>query len=632
MVSKFNSENMCSRLIPVLSCLLALLLIPGMLRAAEPIQQDEIPVISRIEVRLADAGEEVLIVWNRPAKHSEFLLSDPQRLVVDLADASLAVTDAKLNSSYKYLKDLSAKAITESGKSLVRIELFLKENADYSVKDGDAGLSIIFGTVDAGKAKASADARSMTQSLPKSSPAAAAETALAEKAPEPAPAASGQNITDATTLYGMTVAAKYKGKPIYLDLKDADLLDIFRLIAEVSGFNVVVDPDVSGRITIRMDEVPWDQALEVILKNQGLGKEIEGNIMRIARNEKLRDENILKEQLENAKRRAVPIETVILYLSYADISMMEGSVKVFLTERGSIQKDVRVNAMIIRDTRQQLDQIMNMIKILDVRTRQVALNAQIVVTSKAFTRDLGVAWGGKFMADAAHGNTTRYRFPNNYAIDFTGSTLADAPATSTYAVNLPAGSPLLGLSFGNILDTLKLNALLTASETEGLSKTISHPRVTTSNNQAASLSSGVSIPYLVKFGTAEGSSVDRINMITANTSLTITPHITNDNWISMNINLTRDFPGASTSAGPIINRNSANTQVLVKDGDTLVIGGLNETTFGDASSKIPWFADIPILGMLFKNSSKQNSFKDLLFFITPQILEEGERIIKTETF
>ena len=629
MVSKFNSQNMRTRLIPVLGLVLVGLLIPSALLAAEPAQQDAKPVISKIEVRSATAGEEVLIVWDRPAKHSEFLLSDPQRLVVDLADSTLAMADAKLNSTYKYLKDLKAQAVEENGKSLVRIELILKENASYSVKDTEDGLSVVFGTVDAGKAKPSADARSMTQSLPKESPAAAAETAMAESMPEPAPASSGQNITDASTLYGMTTTTKYKGKPIYLDLKDADLLDIFRLIAEVSGFNVVVDPDVAGRITIRMDEVPWDQALEVILKNQSLGKEIEGNIMRIARNEKLRDENILKEQLENAKRRAVPIETVILYLSYADINMMENSVKVFLTERGSIQKDVRVNAMIIRDTRNTLDQIMDMIKILDVRTRQVALNAQIVVTSKSFTRDLGVAWGGKFVADAVHGNTTRYRFPNNYAIDFTGSLDPSIAPENNYAVNLPKGDVLLGLSFGNILDTLKLNALLTASESEGLSKTISHPRVTTANNQAASLSSGVSIPYTVNVG---DSPTGRINILDAKTSIVITPHITNDNWISMNINLTRDFPGANTEAGPIINRNNATTQVLVKDGDTLVIGGLNETQFGDSSDRIPWLSQIPVLGYLFKNSSKQNNFKDLLFFITPQILEEGERVIKTETF
>ncbi len=629
MVSKFNSQNMRTRLIPVLGLVLVGLLIPSALLAAEPAQQDAKPVISKIEVRSATAGEEVLIVWDRPAKHSEFLLSDPQRLVVDLADSTLAMADAKLNSTYKYLKDLKAQAVEENGKSLVRIELILKENASYSVKDTEGGLSVVFGTVDAGKAKPSADARSMTQSLPKESPAAAAETAMAESMPEPAPASSGQNITDASTLYGMTTTTKYKGKPIYLDLKDADLLDIFRLIAEVSGFNVVVDPDVAGRITIRMDEVPWDQALEVILKNQSLGKEIEGNIMRIARNEKLRDENILKEQLENAKRRAVPIETVILYLSYADINMMENSVKVFLTERGSIQKDVRVNAMIIRDTRNTLDQIMDMIKILDVRTRQVALNAQIVVTSKSFTRDLGVAWGGKFVADAVHGNTTRYRFPNNYAIDFTGSLDPSIAPENNYAVNLPKGDVLLGLSFGNILDTLKLNALLTASESEGLSKTISHPRVTTANNQAASLSSGVSIPYTVNVG---DSPTGRINILDAKTSIVITPHITNDNWISMNINLTRDFPGANTEAGPIINRNNATTQVLVKDGDTLVIGGLNETQFGDSSDRIPWLSQIPVLGYLFKNSSKQNNFKDLLFFITPQILEEGERVIKTETF
>ncbi|MBN1551972.1 type IV pilus secretin PilQ, partial [bacterium] len=297
----------------------------------------------------------------------------------------------------------------------------------------------------------------------------------------------------------------------------------------------------------------------------------------------------------------------------------------------------RVNALIIRDIAENLDNVTNLIRVLDVRTRQVALNSQIVVTSKSFSRNLGIQWGGRFVADAQHGNTTRYRFPNNYGIDFSQSAPSNAgthpgwEATdgSGYAVNLPSGNTLVAFSFGNVMDTLKLNLALSAAESEGLTKTIAHPRVTTANNETASISSGYQIPYQVDSGD-KGVNIEFQDAVT---SLNVTPHITNDNWIGMNVQITRNFPGPSFGGGPpSIFTNSATTKVLVKDGDTLVIGGLNESSFTNANDKIPFLHKIPIIGILFKNDRKETSFSDLLFFITPQILEEGEQVIRSETF
>jgi type IV pilus assembly protein PilQ len=582
---------------------------------------DSNPLISRIEVRSIPSGEEVRLIGSQAFKHSAFLLSDPDRLVLDIPDAILAVDQPEISGDYKYLKSITSRAVKEGSAELVRVELALKSMVPYEIQKIENGISITFGQVQTGKVTESADAKTMTEALP----------AEAE-APAPEENAEGG---EAAKVYGISPVTTFKGKPIFLDLKDADILDIFRLIAEVSGFNVVVDPDVSGRITIRMDNVPWDQALEVILKNQGLGKEIEGNVMRIARNDKLRDENILKQQLEYAKRHALPIETIILYLSYADINSMETSIRGLLSDRGSIMKDGRVNAMIVRDIRSSLDQIQNLVRVLDVRTRQVSLNAQIVTTIKNFSRKLGIAWGGRFVADAVHGNTTGYRFPNNYGIDFSqnpgsGSTHPgwDATDGSGYAVNLPAGNTMMAFSFGNIMDTLKLNLALSAAESDGLSKTIAHPRVTTSNNEAASISSGFQIPYQVNTGD------QGVNIIfqSATTMLNCTPHITNDDYIKMDLVINRNAPGPEYSGGTSIATNMATTKVLVKDGETLVIGGLNESSIGDSSDKIPFLNEIPILGWLFKNTSKVNSFSDLLFFITPQILEEGEQVVRSETF
>ncbi|MBN1880015.1 type IV pilus secretin PilQ [bacterium] len=563
-------------------------------------------LISRLEVRSTSTGEEVWIIGNQPLAHSAFLLSDPYRLVVDIPDAALAIEATELEGDYQFIDHVSSRRFAEANRQIVRVEMVLKNEHPYTITSSNEGLKITFGDVTIGSAREAAE-----------------DEAAAQDWTVPQVAASGDNLAKATQVYGLQAPTTYKGKPIFLDLKDADILDIFRLIAEVSGFNVVVDPDVSGRITLRMDNVPWDQALEVILKNQGLGKEIEGNIMRIAFNTKLRDENTVKMQLEDAKRRALPIESVILYLSYANINDMENACRVFLTERGNIMKDTRVNALIVRDVKFALNNITDMVKVLDVRTRAVAINGQIVVTSKNFTRELGIQWGGRFFADAAHGNTTGYQFPNNFQINATTGT---DPDSSKYAVNFPAGDQYLAMTFGNVMDTLRLNVALSAAENEGLSKTISRPTVTTLNNETATISSGDKIPYLNTSST-EGATV---TFQDATTSLNVTPNITNDDWINLKVTVTRDFPGAGSN--PPIFTNNANTKVLIKNGDTLVIGGLNQSVQNVDTRRIPWFGKIPILGWLFKDDARQSSFSDLLFFITPKIVADEEQIIRTEAF
>jgi type IV pilus secretin PilQ/predicted competence protein len=623
MVSKI-SNNKLTIMAPVLGIALLISAFNGLAAGDLP---DPNLSISRIEVRSTSAGEEVMIMADRSFKHSAFLLSAPDRLVIDIPNATMATADPMLSGDHNFVKSIATRTVADGDSELVRVEMTLYGVVPYEIDSEKNGLTVKFGQLAVGSATEAADAHTMTQSLPGASQTVAGDESATEMA-------VGSGESEASKVYGITPATQYKGKPIFLDLKEADILDIFRLIAEVSGFNVVVDPDVGGRITIRMDNVPWDQALEVILKNQSLGKEIEGNVMRIARNEKLRDENVIKQQLEHAKRFALPLETVILYLSYADINDMEGSIRGLLSERGNIMKDQRVNALIVRDIRGHLDAVTNLVRILDVRTRQVSMNSQIVVTVKQFTRDLGIQWGGNFVADAYHGNSTGYRFPNNYLVDFgQNQSGGDAPnwngEGSGYAVNLPKGNTLLALSFGNVTDTLKLNLALSAAEEEGLTKTMAHPRVTTANNEAATISSGVQIPYQVDAG-------DRgvnIQFQNATTQLTVTPHITNDDWITMDVSVTRNAPGPNyTNVGASIVTNSAQTRVLVKDGGTIVLGGLNETTIGDSSARIPWLNQIPVLGWLFKNTSKQRAFSDLLFFITPQIMEEGEQVIRTESF
>jgi type IV pilus secretin PilQ/predicted competence protein len=591
------------KVISIALCGIAVIMLSSMSNATTENSLENRTLVSRLEVRSTGTGEEVWIIGNQPLAHSAFLLSDPFRLVVDIPDAVLAMDTSDLSGDYRFIDRVTSRHFAEANREVVRIELIMKEEHPYTITSSDTGLKIAFGEVRVGSVTESADTEWNV----------------------PEPVGTGEDFIDATHVYGLQEPTVYRGKPIFLDLKDADILDIFRLIAEVSGFNVVVDPDVSGRITLRMDNVPWDQALEVILKNQGLGKEIEGNIMRIAYTAKLRDEHTLRMQLEDAKRRALPIESVILYLSYANINDMESACRAFLTERGSIMRDTRVNALIVRDIRSALDNVTEMVRVLDVRTRAVSINSQIVVTSKNFTRDLGIQWGGRFFADAEHGNTTGYQFPNNFSVNMT---TGDDPDESKYAVNFPTGTQMMAMTFGNVTDTLRLNIALRASESEGIVKTIARPTVTTLNNETATISSGDKIPYL-NTTSMEGATV---MFQDANTSLNVTPNITNDNWINLAVNVTRDFPGYNTPAGPAIITNSANTKVLINNGDTLVIGGLNQSQQSFSNQRIPWFGKLPIIGWLFKDDSRTTSFSDLLFFITPRILAEQEQVIRSETF
>lgn len=611
MVSRMNHFRYVAS---CLVCFMVLLIAGTTGLAADEGQADAQTLISRMEVRSTSTGEEIWIIGNKPLAHSAFLLSDPYRLVVDIPDATLAMDSPVLDGEYKFVRAVNSRKFAEGTREIVRIEMVMKEESPYMITTSDTGLKVTFGDVSIGTSREAAEDEGMEEgqgdwTVPKV-------------------ATTGEDLTKAAQVYGLTEPQNYKGKPIFLDLKDADILDIFRLIAEVSGFNVVVDPDVSGRITLRMDNVPWDQALEVILKNQGLGKEIEGNIMRIAANAKLRDEHIVKMQLEEAKQKALPIDSIILYLSYADINDMEDACRQFLTERGSIMKDTRVNALIIRDIRNSLENITDLVRILDVRTREVTLNGQIVVTAKNFTRNLGIKWGGRFFADAEHGNTTGYRFPNNFGVNMTQG---DDPDASKYAVNFPntSGQQFMAMTFGNVMDTLRLNVALHASENEGLTKTVARPTVTTLNNETATISSGDKIPYFSNSG-LEGADV---TFQDATTSLDVTPHITNDNWINLEIAVTRDFPGENVGqAGPAIRTNSADTKVLVKDGDTLVLGGLNQSQTALNNERIPWLGELPILGWLFKSDARTSTFSDLLFFITPRIMAEEDQIVRTEAF
>jgi len=404
----------------------------------------------------------------------------------------------------------------------------------------------------------------------------------------------------------------YTGEPISVNFVEADLKNVFLFFADFIGLNIVIDPEVGGHLTMRLNQVPWDQAFDVILRHQGLEKVVEGNVVRIATTEKLRSEASKRRALKRAQREEVDPITFTKVLSYAkakDVLQLlqqagTGGVK---SERGFIAKDDRTNTLIITDLPSKRAAYEKLIEVLDTRTQQVMIEARIVETDRNFEQNLGVNWRIFASSDPALGTQTNLDFPHR--------------VTSFYDVNLPAAASAgtFGLSLGNVLDSVTLDLTLQAFENEGKVRILSSPKIATQNNQPASIEQGTQIPVV----TTTAVEIN-VQYISASLKLSVTPQITADDTIIMDIvieNNSPDFVNRVGDVPPIITE-KAKTQILVRNGATAVIGGIFKMTESNAQAGIPGLKRIPVLGWLFKNRaiSKQNT--ELLVFITPRILTD----------
>lgn len=383
---------------------------------------------------------------------------------------------------------------------------------------------------------------------------------------------------------------KYTGKKISMDFKDADIKNLFRLIAEVSNLNLVAGDDVTGTITIKMVNVPWDQALDVILTTNNLEMVREGSIIRIAPAGKFRKQEELEE-----------LATEIIYLNYAVAKDIKSQINT--SARGKISADERTNSIIITDIKRVVKEAKEIARNLDTPTRQVLIEARIVQSSPIFTRELGIQWGGSYSNTAGAGD---------YTISGT--------AASNYAINLPASTIHGGLGYGFVNNNAILDLKLTAMEKDEKVKIISRPKIVTLDNKKAKIEQGVDIPY-VKM-TEEGTVSTEFKKATL--SLEVTPHITPDGSIIMNVLAKKDQVSLQTGyAGqPGIDTRSAETNVLVKDGETTVIGGIYERTQRHRVEGVPFFSKIPVLGWLFRNKYEKDEVTELLIFITPTIVKQ----------
>ena len=435
------------------------------------------------------------------------------------------------------------------------------------------------------------------------SPWTTTRTALVESAP-PVEGMSG-SITEVESQ-----ERRFTGEPLSLELKDADVKDVLKTFAGITGLNIVVDPEVSGSVTVNLTNVPWDQALDIILKINGLDYVVENNVLRVARINKLMQEKRALAEFKKEEERAKPMRTVTKVLSYAKASTVAQLLqqkRFLLSEVGEVVVDERTNTLIIRDIVDRVDGLLALIDSLDTPVPQVMIEARIVETTRDFSRALGVTWGFSALGDAQHGTTTGWRFPHSI--------------TSSGSVDLTKpGNGLISIGFSDILDAFNLDFALQAAEANNLVKIVSTPKVQAQNNQKANIQSGVQLPVQ----TVANNTVT-VQYVNATLSLDVTPQITAEGTVILDITLQKrePLPGANLQGGqnvPIVTRD-AQTRLLVRDGGTTVIGGIYKFQDNDGTAGIPGLSKIPVVGALFKNRDIRRLHEELLIFITPRIVK-----------
>ncbi len=609
--------------------------------------------LSRVDTAAAPDSLSVTAALSGAAVSQVFALENPPRLVVDLFDTLLAAKSDvwPIDDPRSTVQRVRVAQFQTAGpRPITRMVFDLKEPGLYALDSRSDGLAVTFFPAAAAPAAlvqpapastpAPLPAPARTEPAPKTEPKAEAKaakevpvTTVCPPAPAPAPAAPAQDkppvVDDKTVKFQpKTISGdedKYSGEVLSLKLKDSDLRDVVLYLADFAGLNVVFDPDVRGTVTVNLQLVPWDQALDIILKQNKMGKSIEGNILRVAPVSVLTREEEEQRRLKESKELSGPVIVKTITLSYSKAKDVQTLLQSKISDRGEIIVDERTNTLLISEVRDKLELLEKLIGVVDTPTPQVSIEARVVEASTTFVRNLGVQWGFNAEASQFYGNATNLQFPNQIQVN--GAMIPQGTVTKGiggplggYAVNLPAPSfnSALGLSFANVLDSFRVDIALSALETNGDGKIISRPSVVTQNNQQAEIIQGRQIPVQ----TVANFTVTT-RYVNAALELRATPQITAEGTIIMSIeiqNNAADFANLVNGIPPITMQ-SAKTMVMVPDGGTTVIGGIYRTEDSVTRERTPFLNQIPILGSLFKNFARTKTSRELLIFITPRILK-----------
>ena len=436
----------------------------------------------------------------------------------------------------------------------------------------------------------------------------------------------------------------YKGERLTLNFQDIETRAVLQLLAETSGQNIVVSDSVRGNVTLRLQNVPWDQALDIVLRTKGLDKRQDGNVVYVAPSEELQARE--RQQLETQKAivELAPLRTEYLQVNYAKASDLAALIKSqgkasLLSERGSVSVDDRTNTLLLQDTAERLADIRRLVSTLDIPVKQVLIESRIVIVNDSFSRELGVRFGSAYVGDV--GNDGLIWLGNNGLNANDGDTgpvigngtgsqqgqVVTGTAPDRYIVNLPVANPAMNLAMTLLNSNYVVDLEISAAQREGRGEVVSAPRVITANGQEAYIEQGREIPY--QESASSGATTTQFKK--AVLSLTVTPQITPDDRLILDLKVTKDsvgqyVPSATGGLVPSIDTRQITTQVLVNDGQTVVLGGILETDSRDDVNKVPFLGDVPGLGVFFRKKATRDEKNELLIFVTPKILREGASI------
>lgn len=571
-----------------------------------------------------DAGRTVVAIEASAPVAYVTARPDPRTFVVELRDVDATPALSRVPAAIDGVRSIAVERDrTADGVPVARVRLGVDEGDRPSARSAK---NVIY--IDPGREVPSAAAGQPGTGRPQPAPAArpaftVTPTPAGSRLPAAAPVAP---VAPTAALQSGAVqtpeAKKYTGQPISLDFQGADLRAVLRVFSEISGLNVVIDPSIQGSVDVALRDVPWDQALEIILRANKLGYALDGTIVRIAPLAVLSEEEAQQRKLADEQALSGRLQVLTRTLSYAkaeDVAPL--LTKTVLSSRGQVQTDARTNTLIINDLAERLTQAVDLIGTLDQPQPQVEIEARIVQTTREFARTLGVQWGVGARASQALGNTLPLAFPNQGSITGrTGASQGDTAADSANtAVNLGVqnAASAIGLALGSVNGAVNLDVALSALERQGNGRLLSTPRVATQNNVEAEITQGVQIPIQ----TVANNTIT-VTFKDAALTLKVTPQITAANTVIMRISVENAAPDFSRSVNniPPIDTQRAVTQVLVTNGETTVIGGIYVSREQASQDRTPGLSRIPLLGWLFRRDGVTDESRELLIFITPRIV------------
>lgn len=586
-----------------------------------PVSSNKVAEIKNIRYKANDNGGTVVIDGNQPLEFQTRMNADTNQLVIEIQNATLPSNLKRPLNTKDMRGGIGAiDAYQNKGSKVARIVVQMRPGAQEPTvqAEGKSLLVIQQGEV----LNASHDGVSLKQQ----SPVADDEGRSGSMTITRSRGTGGQggngrgeggegSILSASSLTEfLTGNTQFYGSPMSIDVNEMDVRDVFKLIAEESGVNIVLSDEVKGTVTLKLKDVPWDQIFVIMMKARKLGYTRSGNIIRVATMADIKAEEAETLTMLAARKAQAPLKLKVVPISYADIKKIETDVAKFLSERGKVVGDQRTSSLMITDHDENIERIEKLIKAIDVPPPQVLIEGKIVEASDQFTRQIGVNWNASGQSSVLGRSSNRViRGRTGIGVTPTASTAINSAANLNFAVGT--------------LDILgDIEATLALYESQSQVKVLSSPRIVTLHNEKAEINQTIAIP-LQKISESNGSKTVSVEYKDISLKLVVTPQITNDASVLLDVNVSRSFLGATidqTTQQKPVNTRSAMTKVMVRNAQTTVIGGVYQTDQAQGEAKVPWLGDIPILGWLFKNRSTESIKNELLIFLTPRILGHSE--------